>query len=100
MSDEQMKGKTQEVFSLAAAAAAAAPVSSALGHFVVCPGEQGCQVSGDREGEGMEKGCCLGRQDCLQLWVKHQGIEVFPTLPSPGQAHPRATEGWPRSAAS
>lgn len=58
MSDEQMKRKTQEVFSLAAAA-----LSSALGHFVVCPGEQGCQVSGDGEEEGMEKGCCLGRQD-------------------------------------
>lgn len=46
------------MFSLAAAA-----LSSALGHFVVCPGEQGCQVSGDGEEEGMEKGCCLGRQD-------------------------------------
>lgn len=98
MSDEQMKGKTQEVFSLAAAAAAA--VSSALGHFVVCPGEQGCQVSGDGEGEEMERGCCRRRQDCLQLRVKHQGTEVFPTLPSPGQAHPQATGGWPRSAAS
>lgn len=54
MSDEQMKGKTQEVFSLAAAAVAA--VSSALGHFMVCPGEQGCQVSGDGEGEEMERG--------------------------------------------
>lgn len=92
-----MKGKTrQEGFSLAAAAA----VSSALGHFVVCPGEQGSQVSGDREGEGMDSGCCRRRQDYLQLRVKHQGTEVFPTLPSPGQAHPRATGGWPRSAAS
>ena len=72
------------------AAASAQP----WGHFsVVCPAEQ----RSGRGGRG--RGVAI-----VEMTVSSSGLrskaEASPTLPSPGQAHPRATGGWRRSAAS